>query len=126
MIMLYDGLVVLALLIIAAGIALPVTGTQSRAGESVWYSLYLMLVWFAYLAWCWARAGQTLGMRAWKVRISAVGGGTPDLRQCLLRFGVSLASAACLGLGFLSALWRRDRACWHDRASATQLFRYRD
>lgn len=124
--MLYDALVVLALLIIAAGLALPVTGAQSRAGESLWFSLYLLLVWFAYLAWCWSRAGQTLGMRAWKIRIQADSGATPDLRQSVLRFLTSLASAACLGLGFVSALWRPDRACWHDRASATRLYRYRD
>lgn len=123
--MLYDGLVILALLIIAAGAALPVTGGEVRAGSSFPFTAYLLLVWLAYLWWCWTRAGQTLGMRAWKVRIETVQGHAPGTRESLRRFAVAWVSAACLGLGYFSSLWRQDKACWHDRASGTRLIRYR-
>lgn len=123
--MVYDGLILLALLIIATAFALPVTGNQVRAGESFAFTIYLLLVWFAYLAWCWSQSGQTLGMRAWKIRIQNLNGDHPDVRECLVRFSVSLVSSACLGLGFFSAMLRDDRSCWHDRASNTSLYRYR-
>lgn len=123
--MLYDGLIIVALLIFAAGAALPVTGGEVRAGINIPYTAYLLLVWLAYLWWCWTRPGQTLGMRAWKVRIETVHGGAPGTRESLLRFAVAWLSAACMGLGYFSSLWRQDKACWHDRASGTRLIRYR-
>ena len=36
------------------------------------YTLYLLVVWFLYLAWCWRKGGMTVGMRAWRVRIRSV------------------------------------------------------
>jgi uncharacterized RDD family membrane protein YckC len=123
--MLYDGLIVLALLIAAAAVALPLSGAQVRAGINIPYTAYLLLVWLAYLWWCWTRAGQTLGMRAWKIRIETIGGQLPGTRESLLRFGMAWVSAACLGLGYLSSLWHPDKACWHDRVSGTRLIRYR-
>lgn len=123
--MLYDSLVIVALLIIAAGAALPLTGAEVRAGTSIAFTAYLLLVWLAYLWWCWTRAGQTLGMRAWKIRIETMDGRAPGTRESLARFAVAWLSAACLGLGYFSSLWRQDQACWHDRASATRLIRYR-
>lgn len=124
--MLYDALIILALLIIASAFALPLTGEQVRAGESFGFTVYLLAVWFAYLGWCWSQSGQTLGMRAWKIRIHDLNGRLPGWRECAVRFAVSWASAACLGLGFISALLRKDRSCWHDLASNTSLYRYRD
>jgi uncharacterized RDD family membrane protein YckC len=106
--MLYDALIVLGLLIIAGALALPITGDRVQAG-----------VWFTYLGWCWTHGGQTLGLRAWRVRLEA--DHAVGWRTSALRFLVSLLSAGCLGLGFWLSLLRSDRACWHDRASGTRL-----
>lgn len=119
----YDTVLVLALLIVAGIVALPFTGTRVQAGRDVIFTLYLATVWFAYVGACWVRLGRTLGMRAWKVRIEATAPGGVNWRRALVRFAVSLASAACLGLGFLACLLRADRMCWHDRVSATRLVR---
>jgi uncharacterized RDD family membrane protein YckC len=117
--MLYDSLIVLALLIIAGSVALPLTGDRVQAGRDPFFTLYLAGVWFFYLGWCWIHGGQTMGMRAWRVHLRAET--TVGWRASALRFGVSLLSAACLGLGFWLSLLRPDRACWHDRASGTRL-----
>jgi len=117
----YDALLVIGLLIIAGAVALPFTGDRVQAGRDPLYSVYLLAVWFAYLGWCWTRAGQTIGMKAWRVRLVPQPGRPFTVRLALVRFLVSLCSAAALGAGFLHALLRRDRATWHDLASGTRL-----
>lgn len=123
--MLYDTLLVVAILIIAGIVALPFTGDTQQAGRDVLYTLYLVLVWFAYIGGCWVHAGRTVGMRAWKIRLVNEVASPFDWRRAAIRFGVSLVSAALLGAGFIAALFRPDRATWHDRASDSRLERVR-
>ena len=63
-------------------------------------ALVMMWVAFAYFGWCWTHGGQTLGMRAWRLRICALGGGLPTWRQCAVRFLAAIVSWACAGAGF--------------------------
>ena len=121
LVMLYDALVVIALLFIAALVALPVTGDRVRVLHDPWYTAWIMGAWFLYLGWCWTQGGQTLGMRAWRVRICTDRAGKVAWPAALLRFAVSLFSAAALGLGFLWAWSNPQRATWHDLASRTRL-----
>ena len=123
LVMLYDGLVVIALLLLATALALVAGSGEVMAGRDPLFTLYLLAVWFFYLAWCWRRAGMTVGMRAWRVAIESTGGGTPGWGQCLLRFLVSLVSAVCLGLGFAWSLFDPEKRTWHDMASRTRLVR---
>ena len=121
MIMLYDLMPALAVVLIAAFIALPVTGSEVQLGRDIGFTLYALAAWFAYLGLCWTLAGQTLGMRTWRVDLLTVAGKRPGWGQCLGRFAASLLSLACLGLGFWVSLFRSDRACWHDLLSGTRL-----
>jgi len=121
--MFYDGVIIVGLLMLAAAAALPVTGGERQAFRDPLYTAYLIAVWFAYLAWCWTRAGQTLGMRAWRVRIQSADGQAVTWRAGLLRFAVSLLSALAFGLGFLWSLRGPRKAAWHDLASGTRLVR---
>lgn len=123
--MLYDSLVILALLLIAAFLALPVTGGESQAFRDPVYTGFLLLPWYLYLAWCWMHGGQTLGMRSWRIVLCTSPGSAPlTWRRSLLRFLVALASGLLLGAGFFAALIDPERRCWHDRASGTVLRRY--
>lgn len=123
LVMLYDALVVTALLLLATSVALLAGSGQVFAGKDPLFTLYLLLVWFVYLAWCWRKGGMTVGMRAWKVRIESKEGGVPGWGQCALRFLVALGSAACLGLGFAWSLFEAEKRTWHDAASRTRLLR---
>jgi len=121
LVMVYDALIVIALLFIAALLALPFTGDRAQVLHDPWYTAWIMGVWFAYFGWCWTQGGQTLGMRAWRVRICSDQGGRIGWWAALLRFAVSCVSAAALGLGFLWAWTNPQRASWHDLASRTRL-----
>jgi uncharacterized RDD family membrane protein YckC len=123
LIMIYDGVVIIALLMLATAVAMLFGMDNYTATEDPIYTACLLLVWFAYLGWCWHKGGMTLGMRAWHVRIENETGSLPGWGQCLLRFLTSIFSAAVAGLGFIWPLFNRRKKTWHDLASRTRLVR---
>ena len=123
LIMLYDSLVVIALMMFATAVAMALGMKNRTAAIDPPYTAGLLVVWFLYLGWCWRYGGMTLGMRAWKVRIQNREGHSPGWAQCLVRFVVALLSAAAGGLGFIWSWFRSDRQTWHDLASHTRLLR---
>ena len=123
LVMMYDTLVVIAIMMLATGLVLMLGLGNFTAGKDPLYTLYLIAVWFLYLAWCWRHGGMTLGMRAWSVRLVTGRGTRPSWAQCLSRFLVSLFSAAFIGLGFAWSLWDRERRTWHDLVSRSRLIR---
>jgi len=123
LVILYDGLVVIGLLMLAAAVAL-ILGTGNQvAGKDFLYTLYLITVWFLYLSWCWRHGGMTMGMRAWHVKLITDDGIRLSWAQCFIRFFGSWVSAILLGAGFVWALSDKARRCWHDRLSKTRLIR---
>lgn len=114
--MLYDSFLILALLFLATAIAL-VFNRGEAIESSPLFNLYLLLTVFSFYAWFWHKSGQTLGMRAWKIRIVSEFGGNPSWGICYLRLMFALLSLSCLGLGYL---WRLFRPyTWHDKLSQT-------
>lgn len=83
----------------------------------------LLAVTAAYAMASWRRGGQTIGMRPWRLVVTAADGGRPSWRALALRFGVGAASLLLGGLGFWWAWFDRDRLTWHDRASGTRMHR---
>ena len=123
LVMSYDAVAVIALLIAATTLVMLAGFRELNVIRDPLYAFYLFAVWFAYLGWCWSHGGMTLGMRAWRVRIRNVEGGFPGWRRCLVRFLLSLLSAALAGAGFLWSLVDPQKRCWHDRLSRTALYR---
>jgi uncharacterized RDD family membrane protein YckC len=125
LVMLYDAIVVLAILMIAGAIALELPFSGQTAGKDPAYTLYLLSAWFLYLAWCWRHGGMTLGMRAWKVRLLNHLNDNryqpPRWWQCGLRFIGAWLSLLPLGMGYGWMLIDREQRSWHDRLSRTHL-----
>lgn len=120
----YDAIAVLGLWFGATALVLgAVTRGAAVPPGNPYFMLYLTVVAMIYFVWSWRAAGQTLGMRAWGIRVAAPGGQTPRTAVLAARFLVALVSWACLGMGFLWALTRRDRRTWHDLATGTWLVR---
>ncbi len=82
---------------------------------------YLLLISFLFYGWFWTHGGQTLGMRAWRLRLTRADGGPITWRIAALRFGSALLALAPLGLGLWWALFDKDKRAWHDRLSGTRL-----
>lgn len=116
--MIYDGLLVTAILMLATVLVIIPVGQEIPSGNLA-FQIYLLVVAWSYFAISW-RAGQTLGMKAWRISIDA-GGQPPGWMVTAIRFSVAVVSIGCLGLGLLWSVFRTDRATWHDLASDTRL-----
>lgn len=129
MAVLYDGIVLIAILFCAAipptvaMVSLGDTLQEESVGFRLAMAIYLVLVAFAFYGGFWTHGGQTIGMRAWHIRLVHRGGGTVSWRDAALRFSAAIASWLALGLGFLWALIDHEGLTWHDRCSATELRR---
>jgi uncharacterized RDD family membrane protein YckC len=124
--MLYDLLLVIALLFIVTALFLPFTGGEaitpdrSVAVERIYQAvLLLVVVLFFSLFWTWR--GQTVGMLAWRLRVERSDGTLLTWRDALLRLGGACVSIAALGLGYFWIWFDRDRLAWHDRWSGTRV-----
>jgi uncharacterized RDD family membrane protein YckC len=108
--LLYDLLVVAALAFAATFAMLPLThgeailtSTQGNIGRL--YHAVLVAVVFGYFGLCWTRGGQTLGFRAWRLRLEAGVGGRLGWTGAAARFllGGGITVLAILGLWYLRA-----------------------
>jgi len=108
--LLYDALVIVAILFVATLPWLVLTGGEAITPQASGFSGYLYRAWlavvaFAYFGLSWTRGGQTLGMRAWRIRLERAAGGAPGWLDAVVRFtlGATLALLAGFGLWFLRA-----------------------
>ncbi len=76
-----------------------------------------------YATISWRRGGQTLGMRPWRLKVTAADGSAPSRQQLWKRYAVATLSLLLGGLGFWWAWFDKDRLAWHDRFSATRMVR---
>ncbi len=120
----YDAWLILALWLIGAAVDAAIrSALGGHPGEGTHWLLQLYLLATPIVFYCgfWTHGGQTLGMRAWRLRVVGPDGDPIGLRQALLRCLAALLSLMALGVGYLWVLFDRDRATWHDRLSNTWL-----
>ncbi len=116
----YDGLLLLALFFLATALVDPFMPQDHVPAGSIWFRLYLLLVAFFFYGWFWTHGGQTLGMRAWRLRVVSHSGMPLRWPRAALRFLVAVPS--WLGVvGILFCLV--DGRALHDRLSGTQTLR---
>jgi uncharacterized RDD family membrane protein YckC len=123
--MVYDAFLLFAVLFLAIALLLPFTGGEALPADRPWlhlaFQVYLLAVCLAFFAWFWVHGGQTLGMRAWRLRVLTLDGRPLAWRAAVLRFFAAGLSWLPAGLGFLWVLVDHDRLAWHDRLSGTAL-----
>ncbi|MBE9562640.1 MAG: RDD family protein [Proteobacteria bacterium] len=122
----YDSLLLFSVLFLATiivylatdgTIIYPIEDTQT----SIMFQAYLFIISFFYFAWSWVKGGQTLGMKAWRVRLVTSDNQPISLRHCLLRFLISIISWLMFGMGFFWAFFNKQHRTWHDLISNTHL-----
>lgn len=124
--MLYDLLVVMALMFIVTALFLPFTGGEAITPDrSVLveriYQVALLLVVVLFFCVFWTRRGQTIGMLAWRLRVERNDGSVLTWRDALLRLAGACVSLAALGLGYFWIWIDSERRAWHDRWSGTRV-----
>ena len=123
--MLYDSLLVVALVGVVNALALAVVaqlteGKEQILGPPIVQALTILTV-VGFFSLFWVKTGQTLGMQAWRIKVVDFQGEAPTTTKAVVRcFGACL-SAACLGLGYLWCLVDHHKRYWHDYISRTEL-----
>lgn len=121
--MVYESLLVLAVLFIASLPFLYVVGDARSGWLHLVFQLYLACVLFAYFNAFWRRSGQTLAMKTWRIRLVGPDGGCIPLKLAVLRYLFAWVGLLLAGAGFWWALADRDCQFLHDRLLDTRLVR---
>jgi uncharacterized RDD family membrane protein YckC len=120
--LLYDFLLLIAVLFVATALLLPLNAGEAFTAQQFFFPLYLLLVSFFFYTWFWTHGGQTLGLRAWKIKVLTLDRKPISWKQALLRFTIAIVSWGFCGLGFLWILIDKNQRSWHDHLSKTALF----
>ncbi|MFO7541447.1 MAG: RDD family protein [Thiobacillus sp.] len=119
--MVYELLLVAAVLFVASFIIIPIVGEMRAPWQRHLFQIYIVGVLFAYFSAFWLRSGQTLAMKTWRIRLINRDGTRLTIRQAVPRFFLALLGLLLAGAGFWWALFDRDRQFLHDRIAGTRL-----
>jgi len=115
----YDLVLLFAVLMLAGSIPVLITGEAMRQ-DNIWYALYILLVIFLFFGWFWVHGGQTLGMRAWQIRVELEDGRNLGWLQTALRFILAILT---LGAGLLWCLKDPQKRALYDQLARTRVVR---
>lgn len=131
--MLYDSLLILALLFVAGFINLfihiQIFGHEQlkimieqgyNLGGPFFYAALLVVI-YGFFGFFWARSGQTLGMQAWQIKVISGDNRLITPWQGIIRFLVAIPALALAGLGFLWAIVDQEKRSWQDMASSSRV-----
>jgi len=152
----YDGLLLVALWMIISALLVPLatpneaaqkhqlTATPEAFRQFVLFPALVAVTWLFY-GYFWTRAGQTLGMQTWRLKVVRADGKrlrwsdaiTRCASACLLpivsgvigqlAYGTPKAVLLSMALGFLGnyawMLWNGRHLAWHDQLSRTVVLR---
>ncbi len=125
--LLYDALLVVALLLLFTGAVMVFTHVGLTA-ETVgaWVYLYraaLLGIIAGYAILNWMRSGQTLGMRAWRLRAVDTDGKPLRFVRSAARFAFGVLAWLPAALGVLWMYVDPQRLALHDRLSGSRVVR---
>jgi len=129
----YDGLLVLAVLMVTTGIYMAISafmlGTEryqaiSESGENIGdpiLTLFLFMTLYCFFGYFWTRTGQTLGMQVWHIRIQNTNSTSISWIQVLMRMIGATLSIFSLGFGYLWTLLDHKKRSWQCLLSNTEV-----
>lgn len=116
----YDLLIVLALWFATGAAALALTRGALAASNPL-FRAALVLVALGYFALSWQRGGQSIGARAWRLRVEDRSGQSIGRGRSWVRALVMCLGALPLGLGTAWAGFDRERRGLQDHAAGTRV-----
>ena len=122
--MLYDGLLVVALMFLVTVPFIAVRGGEPVEAGSGAYQLAMLATAWAFYAGFWTYRGRTLGLQSWRLQLETMTGERPGIGASTLRFFAAFVSLLPLGLGLWWQLVDSEGLAWHDRLSGTRLRYY--
>jgi uncharacterized RDD family membrane protein YckC len=119
----YDALLLTALAVVFTLIVLAARHGAPVPPGSFWFPLCLVGIAMAFFCGFWVRGGQTVGMRAWRIKVVRDDGESLRWSQAAARFGAGLLAALPAGLGLWWSIFDSRKRAWHDRWTRTCVVR---
>lgn len=88
--MVYDILLLFAVLVIASALTLPFRAGKGATQFDPFMMLYIFSVIFLFFGWFWTHGGQTLGMRAWRIKLISTQTGCVTWLTAFFRYLITL------------------------------------
>jgi uncharacterized RDD family membrane protein YckC len=117
----YDVLLVSSILMLVTLAIIALSGGKPVTPGNLLYQLTLVGAMGAFFVGFWVLGGQTLGMRAWRLRVQRPSGDVLNWKTGLIRFAAGILSIAAFGLGFVWMLADSQGLTWHDRIAGTRV-----
>lgn len=118
----YDALLILSLLMLVTLVIIAMRGGEPVAPNNLLYQLALVTTMAAFFIGFWVYGGQTLGMKAWRLKVEQRSSGNPlSWKVGLIRFAAGILSALPLGLGLIWLVLDAKGLTWHDRIAGTRV-----
>lgn len=117
----YDALLLTAVLFLAGYVVVGLLPNVDAGWPRLIFQAYSFIVAGFYFTWFWRRGGQTLAMKTWRIRLVDADGGAVTYGRAWMRYGLAVLGLFTFGIGFLWALWDRDRQFLHDHLTGTRL-----
>ena len=125
--LIYDSLLIGALLLVYTAAAVLVRGSAlTRDSGGIWWYGYRageVAIIAIYYVLNWVRSGQTLGMRAWRLRAVDESGMPLGVARAAHRFVCGFLAWGPLALGVLWLYLDPEHLAIHDRLSHTRIVR---
>lgn len=118
--MAYDSILVATVMFIGCGIILFFNKGQAISQGTIWFQIYLIGIWMLFCTWFWVNGGQTIGLRAWKLKIVDYDNKTITWTQAVLRFLIPIIT---VGISFAWCFIDKDSQALHDRLAKTKIIR---
>lgn len=102
----YDLLIIAALSMVLSAVYLAIAGEAFHEKELALtlFQLNWVAMVSAYYLISWRRAGQTIGMRAWRIKVVSLTNEPLSWPDCWKRLGAAIVNLLILNLGWLGYL----------------------
>jgi uncharacterized RDD family membrane protein YckC len=117
----YDALLLAAVLAVLTALLVGLRGGAAIPPGTWWFQGLVVGAYAFFYAWFWTHGGQTLGMRAWRIRVVRDDGVPLRWRDALLRLGAAWLGMLPAGWGLWSCFFDVEKRCWHDRVTRTRV-----
>jgi len=125
----YDSLILVALSLAYFGLATAIStvllGHQPSEfkpnASGIWVQVGWVISMFGFYWYFWSRIGQTVAMKAWRLKVVNDDDTPLSAYTCILRALAGFLSLAAFGLGYLWAWVDKDGKALHDRLTHTSV-----
>lgn len=125
----YDFLILAAISLAYFGVATAVSTLVFHHAPSefkpnasgLWVQTGWVLTLLTFYCYFWIKIGQTVAMKAWRLKLVCDDKSELKLGHCLLRCFLGGLALGAFGLGYLWALIDKDKKALHDRLTKTSI-----